>query len=323
MLKISKFIYILMLSYIIAALLFWGFSLQKLNKKIYEYEVISLNEHIDKKISPDLYKKELDRITKAKQSRNNQYLGEGFSFIVVIIFAAIIVYHSIKNNLLFSKRQTNFMLSITHELKSPISAVKLNLETLQRRKLDEETQAMLVQRCINETNRLNDLCNNLLLASQMESKHFQASLEVIDLEPIVQDSVQLYLQRTKHDIYDETEPALIKADPFLIKLAINNLLENATKYSLPGTRIDVNLKSNEDQIIISVADEGGGIPDEEKENIFKKFYRVGSENSRKTKGTGLGLYLVSQIVDLNKGSIIVRDNKPLGTIFEITLPKNA
>lgn len=312
-----------MLSYIIAALLFWGFSLQKLNKKIYEYEVISLNEHIDKKISPDLYKKELDRITKAKQSRNNQYLGEGFSFIVVIIFAAIIVYHSIKNNLLFSKRQTNFMLSITHELKSPIAAVKLNLETLQRRKLDEETQAMLVQRCINETNRLNDLCNNLLLASQMESKHFQASLEVIDLEPIVQDSVQLYLQRTKHDIYDETEPALIKADPFLIKLAINNLLENATKYSLPGTRIDVNLKSNEDQIIISVADEGGGIPDEEKENIFKKFYRVGSENSRKTKGTGLGLYLVSQIVDLNKGSIIVRDNKPLGTIFEITLPKNA
>lgn len=323
MLKISKFIYILMLSYIIAALLFWGFSLQKLNKKIYEYEVISLNEHIDKKISPDLYKKELDRITKAKQSRNNQYLGEGFSFIVVIIFAAIIVYHSIKNNLLFSKRQTNFMLSITHELKSPIAAVKLNLETLQRRKLDEETQSMLVQRCINETNRLNDLCNNLLLASQMESKHFQASLEVIDLEPIVQDSVQLYLQRTKHDIYDETEPALIKADPFLIKLAINNLLENATKYSLPGTRIDVSLKSNEDQIIISVADEGGGIPDEEKENIFKKFYRVGSENSRKTKGTGLGLYLVSQIVDLNKGSIVVRDNKPLGTIFEITLPKNA
>src|SRR5690606_9856837 len=171
-------------------------------------------------------------------------------------------YHSIKNNLLFSKRQTNFMLSITHELKSPIAAVKLNLETLQRRKLDEETQAILVQRCINETNRLNDLCNNLLLASQMESKHFQASLEVIDLEPIVQDSVQLYLQRTKHDIYDETEPALIKADPFLIKLAINNLLENATKYSLPGTRIDVILKSNEDQIIISVADEGGGIPDE-------------------------------------------------------------
>lgn len=319
--KIPKIIYFLMLGYIIAALLFWGFSLQKLNKKIYEYEVVSLNEHIDKRISPDLYKKELDRITKSKQTRNNQYLGEGLSFIVVIIFAAVIVYHSMKNNIQFSKRQTNFMLSITHELKSPIAAVKLNLETLQRRKLDEETQAMLIQRSINETNRLNDLCNNLLLASQMESKHFQASLEVIDLEPIVQDSVQLYLQRTKHEIYDETEPAMIKTDPFLIKLAINNLLENATKYSLPGTRIDVSLKTNDDQVIITVADEGGGIADEEKANIFKKFYRVGSENSRQTKGTGLGLYLVSQIVDVNKGSIVVKDNDPLGTIFEITLPK--
>lgn len=319
--KIPKIIYFLMLGYIIAALLFWGFSLQKLNKKIYEYEVVSLNEHIDKRISPDLYKKELDRITKAKQTRNNQYLGEGFSFIVVIIFAAVIVYHSMKNNIQFSKRQTNFMLSITHELKSPIAAVKLNLETLQRRKLDDETQAMIIQRSINETNRLNDLCNNLLLASQMESKHFQASLEVIDLEPIVQDSVQLYLQRTKHEIYDETESAMIKADPFLIKLAINNLLENATKYSLPGTRIDVTLKSYDDHIVIAVADEGGGIADEEKANIFKKFYRVGSENSRQTKGTGLGLYLVSQIVDVNKGSIVVKDNEPLGTIFEITLPK--
>lgn len=310
-----------MLGYIIAALLFWGFSLQRLNKKIYEYEVVSLNEHIDQRISPDLYKKELDRITKSKQTRNNQYLGEGLSFIVVIIFAAVIVYHSMKNNIQFSKRQTNFMLSITHELKSPIAAVKLNLETLQRRKLDEETQAMIIQRSINETNRLNDLCNNLLLASQMESKHFQASLEVIDLEPIVQDSVQLYLQRSKHEIYDETESAMIKTDPFLIKLAINNLLENATKYSLPGTRIDVTLKANEDHVMISVADEGGGIADEEKANIFKKFYRVGSENSRKTKGTGLGLYLVSQIVDVNKGSIVVKDNEPLGTIFEITLPK--
>src|SRR5690606_34199629 len=128
-----------------------------------------------------------NKITKDANNRNSQYLGEGVSFILVIIIGAIVVYSSMKSNMQLSKRQSNFMLSITHELKSPIAAVKLNLETIRRRKLDESTQNMLIDKCINETNRLNDLCNNLLLASQMESNHFAPSFEIINLKPILDD----------------------------------------------------------------------------------------------------------------------------------------
>lgn len=129
------------------------------------------------------------------------------------------------------------------------------------------------------------------------------------------------MQRSRHQICTDLEHATIYADSFLIKLIINNLLENAIKYTLPGTKITVTLKEDDEQVSFAVIDEGGGIADEEKEKIFEKFYRVGNENSRKTKGTGLGLYLVSQIVHLNKGTISVRDNLPFGSVFEVTFPK--
>lgn len=319
--KVTKLIYIFLLIYIIAALFVWGLSLHQQNNRLYHYENVSLIEHRDTFRSEEVFKKEQDKVYDRFISRNTQYLGEGLFFCLVILIAAVMVYRSMQNNFRLSDRQNNFMLSITHELKSPIAAVKLNLETIQRRKLDEDTQVMLIERCINETNRLNDLCNNLLLASQMESKHFAVSMEEIDLYPILEDSAKIFMQRSRHQIHTELEHAMVQADPFLVKLIINNLLENAVKYTLPGTRISVTLKEEDEQVIFAVIDEGGGIADEEKEKIFEKFYRVGNENSRKTKGTGLGLYLVSQIVHLNKGSISVRDNLPLGSIFEVTFPK--
>jgi len=305
----------------VASLTFWGLSLQKQNKIIHEYELTSLEEHKNNFINEDAYKKKKQAIDQKFSTRNMQFLGEGIFFIIVILIAATIVYRAIKTNLQLSNRQSNFMLSITHELKSPIAAVKLNLETIRRRKLEEDTQNMIVDRCINETDRLNDLCNNLLLASQMESKHFTSTQEIIALKPIIEDSAKTFSNRSKHQITIELEDTNINADPFLIKLAINNLLENAIKYSLPGTEVTIKLEEQEDSVILSIADEGGGIPNEEKEKIFKKFYRVGNENSRKTKGTGLGLFLTAQIVQLNKGTISVRDNEPLGSIFEINFPK--
>lgn len=319
--KLTKIIYIFLLIYIIAALFFWGLNLLQQNNKIYQSEQAALIEHKDTFSTQDAYKTEEKLIYERYTSRNIQFLGEGLFFCLVIIVAAIMVYRSIQNNLRLSDRQNNFMLSITHELKSPIAAVKLNLETIQRRKLDEDTQVMLIERCINETNRLNDLCNNLLLASQMESKHFALSFEEIDLKPILEDSIKLFTQRSRHLIHSDLDHASVNADPFLVKLIINNLLENAIKYTLPGTKITVTLKEENDAVSFAVIDEGGGIDDKEKEKIFEKFYRVGNENARKTKGTGLGLYLVSQIVHLNKGNISIRDNLPLGSIFEVTFPK--
>lgn len=305
----------------IVSLLFWGHSLDRQSSMLYNNDVYALQMTVDSTKQPEFYKKEITAIKERENSRKRQYLGEGMTFLIVILIGAGVVYTSIRNNNKLVQQQTNFILSITHELKSPIAAIKLNLETLSKRKLEEEMRLKLLGRSIAESNRLDDLCNNLLLASQMESRHFKAEDERLNFSELVTDSVVTNQSRTKHLFITEIEDNLFAyGDPLLWRLAINNLLENAIKYSPSDNAIKVSLHLDEQELCLNIADEGEGISDQEKSKVFKKFYRVGNENSRKTKGTGLGLYLTARIIDRVHGSIAVRDNEPKGTVFEVTIP---
>jgi signal transduction histidine kinase len=113
---------------------------------------------------------------------------------------------------------------------------------------------------------------------------------------------------------------MVVGDMLLLHLAVNNLLENAVKYTPSDSVIHVRLSSDQNQVVLQVIDNGKGVPDSEKRKIFSKFYRIGDEDTRATKGTGLGLYLTKRIVKQHKGHITVRDNQPRGAIFQITLP---
>lgn len=313
-------IYFLLLVYIIAAILFWGHSLDKQSGIIYNAEVTALQEHVDSVAQHSIYKQKLEEINDRLNGRKRQFLGEGATFLLVILIGAGIVYTAIRSRDKLSKQQTNFILSITHELKSPIASVKLNLQTISKRKLEENVQQKLILQSITEANRLDDLCNNLLLTSQIEDRGFRPANERIDFSELVQEAVCMYQQRSKHVFKIRIEEACFTAgDRLLWNLAISNLLENAIKYAPEGSTVNVVLQRQDEELVFSVADEGEGIPDEEKGRIFRKFYRVGNESSRKTKGTGLGLYLTSKIVNQFKASVSVSDNKPKGSIFEITL----
>lgn len=112
----------------------------------------------------------------------------------------------------------------------------------------------------------------------------------------------------------------VQGDTLLLQMAVNNLLENAVKYSPPDSLVRVSLRCKGDSIFLQVADEGAGIPAEEKERIFEKFYRVGNESTRSAKGTGLGLYITRRILKQHSGSIAVRDNLLKGSVFEMQLP---
>lgn len=319
--RLISILYFLLLGYMIATLLFWGHSLNKQSGIIYEHEMATLHRTIDSTIQSDLYKKEFKEIQERENARKRQYFGEGTTFLIVILIAAGVVYSSIRNNNKLVEQQTNFILSITHELKSPIAAIKLNLETIKRRKLEEAMQQKLIERSIAESNRLDDLCNNLILASQIESRHFKPSEELVDLSKLLNENVAVHQQRAKQPIHSNIEENIFThGDPLLWQLAINNLIENAIKYTPLDNKITVSLHHQDNNLCLSVADEGIGISDAEKEKVFEKFYRVGSEKSRKTKGTGLGLFLTAKIIDQVKGNIIVRNNQPQGTIFEINAP---
>ncbi len=317
-------VYLLLLVYIIAALVFWGLSLHKQSGKIYEQELQLLAAEVDSAAQPEAYRAKLLELDDKKDRRKSQYIGEGSTFLLIILIGASVVYSSFRRSIRLSKQQNNFMLAVTHELKSPIAGIKLNLQTLERHQLDEDKKDLLVKRCISESNRLNELCNNMLIASQMEGRQYVALKEKTDFTALVEGSLKDYTHRYPGRIIaGEIADTTLNGDKLLLQLAINNLLENAIKYTPADKPVTVSVTVKGNMAVLQVADNGPGIPDNEKGKIFNKFYRIGSEATRKTKGTGLGLYLTSKIVRQHKGKITVKDNEPSGAIFEICLPLGA
>lgn len=310
-----------MLGYVIAALLFWGISLQKQNKSTYEMQRLLLAADVDSVAHPALYQQKLADIANKRDAKRKQYIGEGVTFFIVILVGASVVYSSFRRSLRMTRQQNNFMLSVTHELKSPIAGIKLNLQTMERRKLEEEQQKQLLERSIKEADRLNDLCTNILLTSQMEGGQYKPAKEHINFSDLVEDSVEHYAnrypQRFEEDIASD---CTITGDRLMLQMAINNLLENAVKYTPSDKPVKIVLGKKNNCLVLQVLDEGQGIADEEKRKIFEKFYRIGNENSRTSKGTGLGLYLTAKILRQHKGKIVVKNNVPNGSIFEMTLP---
>ncbi len=311
--------YSLMFIYIIAAIVFWGYSLNKQNRLIYklEQEKIVLLKAEGKVTDFD---KEIQKSKDNQLRRTKQYLGEGSTFILIILLTAGIVYYAYYRQRALARLQENFMLSITHELKTPIAGIKLNMQTLQKRVLDEAIKQKLLQSSVMETDRLNDLCNNILVSTQLESTRNAIYNDEVNLADVLLQTVsELQLRYATHQFHTDIDSriSIIKGDASLWKLVISNLLENARKYSPAGSTVLAVLQPKAGKWILSVHDEGIGIPDEEKEKIFEKFYRVGNENLRSSKGTGLGLYIVKKIVSLYKYDIRVRNKQPKGSIFDI------
>jgi two-component system sensor histidine kinase CiaH len=217
-------------------------------------------------------------------------------------------------------QQENFMMTITHELKTPIAITKLNLETLQKHQLDESTRQKLIQMTLEETNRLNNLASNILVSSQLEAGKYQMSKEELNFSDLVKSCVSNFQSRfPERTLNTEITPELeISGDPLLLQILVNNLLENAIKYSPNKTTVTCRLKKENNKIIFQVIDEGHSIPDIEKKKIFEKFYRIGSEQTRSAKGSGLGLYLCKKIAADHNASIGVKDNHPSGSNFTVS-----
>lgn len=211
------------------------------------------------------------------------------------------------------------MMAVTHELKTPIAVTKLNLETLLRYDLDEEKRQKMMQSALQETNRLNTLATNILVASQLEGGGYHLSKEELDFSSIVLGAAKDYQNRFPEKKWQANiQPGMvIKGDALLLQMLINNLIENAIKYSPKNTLISIELKKENTGVVLLVKDEGPGIANEEKKKVFEKFYRVGSETTRTAQGTGLGLYLCRKIADDHSAQITVSDNSPTGSIFTI------
>jgi signal transduction histidine kinase len=301
----------------IAALAWWYIELDQQNDLMLAFQV----EQVQK--TPGHTQNDISRVKDAHQRNAKQYIGEGLTFLLLTIVAAWFVYKAVRRQIRLHMQQKNFMLAVTHELKTPIAVAKLSLETLKRHKLDPEKQEKILVEAIHETDRLDALCNNILLSSQLESGGYTLNKAEFDCTQMVEDAIAAFSKRNKaRQIEHQIAPDLLAyGEEFLLRLVLNNLLENAVKYTPGGSLIRVEALEKEQFIEIKVLDQGAGIPELEKAKIFEKFYRLEDESKRKTKGTGLGLYLSSRIVSDHGGSLHIEKNKPQGSIFIIRIPK--
>ena len=292
-------IYWVLLAYIIAALVWWFVALNKQNKQMAIYKMQQLNT------TSISYTKDIQQLKNQQKRKTFQYLGEGITFFLLILAGAIFIFRAVRKQLRFSKEQQHFMMALTHELKTPIAVATLNLETLQKRKLEEPQQQKLIQNTLQEANRLNSLCNNMLLSSQIDASNYSLTNEDVNLSELLETSIAEYKNRfSSHQfIKNINENNFIIGDRMLLQIAVNNLIDNAIKYSPKESEILINLFVRNNQTTLQVIDKGKGISQLDKQKIFDKFYRVGNAATKGAKGTGLGLYLTKNIIGKHKGNI--------------------
>lgn len=250
----------------------------------------------------------------------------GVVMMLLLLVGVIVIYRSFKKELVLNKLQNNFLLSVTHELKTPLTAMKLYMETLLKRHLSPEQIQTIAQNSLNETERLKDQVEKLLLSAQLDSSKYVLDKHAINLSELIEEFVTNYNKpRPESEAIDLNlqDQVIIKADATAIEMILSNLIGNALKYAGPTGKVKVILKQEGNSILLSVDDNGPGISEVDKKMLFNKFFRIGDENTRKTKGTGLGLFIVKHLVQLHNGKISVIDNVPSGTIFQIKLESDA
>ncbi len=255
----------------------------------------------------------------AVNKRIGMIMGEGLVFFLILIFGLWRIIRSIKKENELAKRQSNFLLSVTHELKTPLASTKLYLQTLLKRNFDAEKRDELLQKTLLENQRLEEIVEAILISARLENRSFQIHKETIDLNLEIEKILQHFKTKVNKDIFflQAAENLSLQSDLFMIRTILMNLIENAIKYAGTENPIEVQISKDEQGIKIAVKDQGPGIPVDKQKIIFQKFVRLQNEETRSNKGTGLGLFIVKEFTNLCGGTINFLPNKEKGSIFEL------
>jgi signal transduction histidine kinase len=264
---------------------------------------------------------EIDTLHKKKTTQTIMIVSEGTVFLLLLLFGLYKIKQAQDREMALTSQQNNFFLSVTHELKTPIAATKLQLQTLQKQKLEKVMQDQLITNALQENERLNTLIDNVLLASRLGAGEMIIKKERHDLTQLTNDIVNRYYRQAaeKGLITILPSPQVFgSVDTQAYTSIVTNLVENALKYGGTEAGVKVKITQEKKKSHLTVSDEGPGISSKEKKKIFGRFYRTGNEETRSSRGTGLGLYIVSNLVHKHGGTIRVTDNTPKGSRFEVT-----
>lgn len=241
---------------------------------------------------------------------------------------ALFVLHDITKQRRLENVRKDFVANVSHELRTPLSVIKGYAETL----IENHETMLTVDRekflktILRHAERLNSLLEDLLMLSRLESPNPALNRESLHLSALIRSLLEDYRGRpaaVAHQLVCELDstPAAVSVDPLRITQALENLLDNALKYTPAGARIVLALATKEREVEIRVQDNGPGIPAEDLPHIFERFYRVDKGRSREKGGTGLGLSIVKHIVQLHGGRVWAESQPGQGTSIGFTLPR--
>ena len=256
-------------------------------------------------------------------------LSVGTVFLALVLTGVIIYLTLSVKAINLTRRQSNFIDSVTHELKSPIASLKLYLQTLDMREVGKEEQTKFLRFMMDDVERLDNLITHLLEAGYAEKMREHESVAAVDVEGIIQQAVRSVTlrYRVSPDVVQlDLQPCLISMPLVDAAMLFRNLIDNAVKYSGTPPRVTVTVKLDNETMTCRITDNGPGIPQQQRKKIFGRFVRLGKELRREKPGTGLGLHIVSRLVKRANGRVRVVDRDPskdgpdVKTIFEVTLP---
>jgi signal transduction histidine kinase len=254
------------------------------------------------------------------------FYGAGLVIVLsVTLFGAYLLWRDVNREMRIATLRSQFVSSVSHELKTPLTAIRMFAETLQLDRVDAATRREYLDTIVNESERLTRLLNNVLDFSKIEEGRKAYRRETASLAGVVRTAARAMTYPLEQhgfvlrvEIDDSLPPLNVDADA--LEQAILNLLTNAMKYSGAGRTIDLQLARDGRHAVISVRDEGIGIPPADQARIFEKFYRISTPENQRIPGTGLGLTLVDHIIKAHDGSVHVESAPGSGSIFSIRLP---
>jgi two-component system, OmpR family, sensor histidine kinase SenX3 len=264
--------------------------------------------------------------------RETVLLFFGVIFFALVIAGVIVNTSFLVREIRLNEQHDSFVNAVTHELKTPIASIRLYLETMQRRELDEKQRQKFYRLMLHDTDRLLGTVNQVLKAGEARYKSHKPNKVELDLGDLVRESIEL--AKSRHHLepgmmrFEETADKStfkVEGDAEDLRTAVSNLLDNAIKYS-GDKKVDVtvNLEAADDKRVrLNIRDRGVGIPADELKRIFKRFYRVRHRALSKVKGTGLGLFIVRAIAKAHDGRVFAESpGEGLGTTITIELPRS-
>jgi signal transduction histidine kinase len=249
----------------------------------------------------------------------------GILLLMAVAVSLALIFERLNQQLKVNRMYDSFIASVTHELKSPLASIQLYLETLSARDVPEERRADFIALMLKDSQRLNALISSILEIAGIEERKKIYRLQPYNADSLFRELVNESMEQFKLSgdsvCLVGYADCMVRVDRRSMKVVINNLFDNAAKYSDGPPQIDIRIKRESSRVIVRVTDQGIGISEKDQRDIFKKFRRIQSADSPTVKGTGLGLYWAREIIRHHHGKISVYSaGRNRGTTFTIELP---